>query len=93
MKEKFGLVEHEIKKAKLVAFDECHKIYLAMDDKSAEMFEKNKYTVVRREPEAMLQIVKKWYRDSCSLRFVSSVRHDEVDPNNGYADLIPQFAE
>ena len=91
MDDKFKLVTEAVKDAKLVAFDGCHKIYVALDDHSAEMFKKNGYTVVKREPEAMLQIVKKWYRDSCSLRFVSSVMHNSVDPNLGYVDLIPQF--
>lgn len=88
----FDAVAGEIENAELIAWDECHKIYLAMDSIEAAWFRENYDTVVIATPEVMFQTVVKWFNDSCGLRFVSAVRHDEEDPNRGFTDLIPQFA-
>lgn len=84
---KFKLVREAVKTAKLVAFDGCHKIYVAMDEESAKELEGGGYTTHRT---AMLNTVKRWYRESCPLRFVQSMGHSSVDPNLGYKTLIPQ---
>lgn len=91
MEDKFKPVAKAVMDAKLVAFDECHKIYVAMDDRSAQGLEDNGYTVLRGSPETMLEAVVDWYENSCSLRFVQGVSHDERDPNLGFVDLISQF--
>lgn len=93
MKEKFKLVKETIKDAKLVAFDGCHKIYVAMDDISADKLEENGYIVIKGSVTKMFKAVQDWYKNSCGLKFVTSVSHNEIDPNLGYLDLIPQFAE
>jgi hypothetical protein len=98
---KFKWVKEAVKTAKLVAYDECHKIYIAMDEASAEELERGGYTTHRSDyfltkyppvlvPTAMLNTVKRWYRMSCGLRFVQSVSNS-IDPNQGFKDLIPQF--
>jgi len=102
--QKFKLVKEAVKTAKLVAYDGCHKIYVAMDEESAKELEGGGYTTHRRDyfltkyppvliPTAMLNFVKHWYTTSCPLRFVQSVSYNPVDPNLGYKTLIPQQLE
>jgi hypothetical protein len=45
--------------------------------------------------QQMLDKVKEWYENSCSLRFVSAVETVEEgkDPNEGFTDLIEQGAD
>ena len=89
----FDKVEGAIQSAHLVAYDGCHKIYLAMDEVEATWFRDNYEFVVEGEPEMMFQTVVDWFEDSCSLRFVSAVRHTEPNPNDGYESLICQFED
>ena len=64
----------EVSKAVLVAWDGCHKIYLAMDDTEADWFERSKgYETFRSNTEDMTQKVRSWYKNSCELRFISAV--------------------
>jgi len=88
---KFEAVENAVKNAKLVAFDGCHKIYVAMDSHSAKELKGNGYTVLKDNPSTMLKAVIKWYKESCGLRFVQGMSHNNVNPNLGFVDLIPQF--
>ena len=76
--------------AHLVAFDGCHKIYLAMDQVEAEWFRENYEYFLASSPDEMFATIKKWWDESCSLRFVSAVEHNEADPNAGFTTLIGQ---
>ena len=91
--ELFRLVEKAIPYAHLIAWDECHKIYLAMDEPTADWFRENYERILESTPEAMLHTVMNWYERSCFLRFVEAVTHNEENPNDGYTQLIPQFAD
>lgn len=94
MSERWDLVRDALPTARLVAWDGCHKIYLAMDDEQADWFRGSGYTcLVEASPEEMFDAVVEWFEDSCGLRFVSAVRTTVPDPNEGYDDLIPQFAD
>ena len=86
-------VEDVLPDAHLIAWDKCHKIYLALDETEAEWFRNSGYTVVEGDPDVLLATLHKWYDESCWLRFINGVRHDAVDPNAGFVDLIPQGAE
>ena len=86
------LVEDHIEEARLIAFDGCHKIYLALDDIEAAWFATNYDHVLRDTPEVMLKQLHKWYDESCSLKFINGVRHTTPDPNEGYTTLMPQGA-
>lgn len=95
----FGKVEVAIDFAHLVAFDGCHKIYLAMDEIEANWFREN-YNGIHCDdrtfegtPDEMLTMVKEWYDESCGLRFVSAVRHNAENPNEGFTTLIGQFED
>ena len=74
----------------LVAWDGCHKIYVALDDEQAQWFEKNYEYSVRGTGDEMLTAIDCWYTNSCGLRFVSAVATNHADPNAGYISLISQ---
>ena len=86
-------VEDHIDNTILVAWDGCHKIYLALDQQEAKWFREGYPYIVQDEPEAMLASVMAWYESSCSLKFVSGVRSNPDDPNAGFVHLIEQFDE
>jgi hypothetical protein len=67
-------------------FDGCHKIYLAMDEAEKAQFAEYGYDY--HTPD--LDKLKGWFEESCGLRFVNAVHHNEKDPNAGFEDLIPQ---
>jgi len=85
---RWAKVELACKKAKLVAFDDCHKIYLAMDESEANNFIKHPgYTTLIGTPEQMSKKVKEWFYASCPLRFVSKVKAGKFN------NVIKQFAQ
>lgn len=79
--------------AKLVAWDGCHKIYLALDDTEADWFRVEYPHVVEANIRQMLAAVKQWWNESCGLRFVQGVRHNATDPNAGFISIIDQFED
>lgn len=86
------LVEEHLPDAKLLAFDGCHKIYLAMDDIEAMWFADNYEILASGTVEQNLATLHEWFDQSCSLRFINAVWHNETDPNAGFVSLIDQFA-
>ena len=82
--------------AKGIAFDGCHKIYILMDDEQmAEMKEFGYDPLISAEgntPEELLETIRDWYEDSCSLRFVQAIHTNHDDPNAGFVSLIEQGA-
>ena len=96
LEEGWAAVQEYVKDAVLIAFDECHKIYLAMDEEEAYFFRTTYQPAVvesiHSTPEAMLATLEEWYEDSCGLKFISAVWHDDLDPNYGFVDLISQCA-
>lgn len=86
-------VAGEIANAHLIAWDGCHKMYLAMDEEEAEWFRENYEFVVEDTAEVMLTTLIDWWDQSCSLRFVSAVRYNPDDPNAGFTSLISQFED
>jgi hypothetical protein len=99
MEDYWSDVEEELQYAELIAFDGCHKIYLAMDLEQAQWFRDNynekecstscNFTGSTQE---MLTKLKHWWEDSCSLRFIQSVETNNDDPNAGFKSVIPQGA-
>jgi hypothetical protein len=82
-----------IDEAVLVAWDGCHKIYLALDEAEATFFAEHYEQTVRDKSDVMMAYVIRWWEDSCGLRFVSGVRHNAVDANDGFVDIVSQFAD
>ena len=93
----FDPVLDALEDAFLVAFDGCHKIYVAMDEEQAEWFREN-YNGVHCDdrtftgtPEEMLATLKGWWAESCPLKFINAVTTNHADPNAGFTTLIGQF--
>lgn len=94
MDEMFSLVKERVADAKAIAWDNCHKIYLLMDDEQVELMREYGYdpliTSSEATPEQMLSLLEKWFADSCGLRFIDAVRTHHDDPNLGFETLIGQ---
>lgn len=90
----YTLVEERVQEAKAIAFDNCHKIYLLMDDEQVELMETYGYdpliTNSQATPEQMLELLKDWFEGSCGLRFIQAVATHPKDPNLGFENLIAQ---
>jgi hypothetical protein len=84
------------RRAKGIAWDGCHKIYVLMDDNQVELMREYQYdplyTVADLGDKSFYDIIFDWYGDSCGLRFVYAVETTE-NPNYGFTTLIEQFAE
>lgn len=83
-------VAEATKDAYSIAFDGCHKIYVAMDKHESMWFHENYEHNFVGEPDAMLAQLKEWWEQSCGLKFISAVRYSESDPNAGFTSLIGQ---
>lgn len=85
-------IEYALETAKGIAWDTCHKIYILMDDNQMELMTKYGYDPLihadTTTPSEMLATIKKWYADSCGLRFV-----DKVATPDNFTSLIPQQFE
>lgn len=97
----WGAVAEATQSAKAIAFDGCHKIYLAMDDDQVRQFASYGYgedddgsLLLKADeigsPEEMFLIIESWYEHSCFLKFVNAVYTNEEDPNAGFVQVIPQ---
>jgi hypothetical protein len=95
----FDLIEERVEDAKAIAWDTCHKIYVLMDDEQVSLMRKYEYDPIITKDEMtateMAETIKKWYDESCGLRFVSAVSTmpEGQDANEGFETLIGQFEE
>ena len=95
----FDLVEDRVEDAKAIAWDTCHKIYVLMDDEQVSLMRQYEYDPIITKDEMsateMAETIKKWYAESCGLRFVSAVSTmpEGEDANEGFETLIGQFEE
>ena len=92
----FEPVMDAVMDARLIAFDGCHKIYLAMDDEQADWFREN-YNgtsctdrTFEGTPKEMMRTLRAWGDESCGLKFISAVTTNHDGPNAGYESLISQ---
>src|SRR4051812_37932340 len=91
-------VRNTLSTAEGIAWDGCHKIYVLMDATQMAAMEVHGYDpllwIARLDlgADQAFEIVKEWWDDSCGLRFISAVRTVDGDPNEGFIDLIAQFA-
>jgi len=93
-------VSEVLEEAKGIAFDGCHKIYVALDNEQVHQMASYGYgdegshliTSMTLTPSEMLSTIEDWYAQSCGLRFVEGVRTvaEGQDPNEGFTSLIPQ---
>lgn len=91
-------VEEAAQTASAIAFDGCHKIYLAMDADEAASFADMGYGsdgdgsvmiyATHASPSELMTYLRNWYEDSCFLKFVNAVK--SPGNNEDFAQLIPQ---
>jgi hypothetical protein len=90
-------VEVAVELAKGIAFDGCHKIYILMDDEQMSEMKVIGYDPLLSAEDytasEMLETIRDWYEDSCSLRFVQAIHTNHDDPNAGFVSLIEQGAD
>lgn len=93
MSSKFDLVKERVNDAKAIAWDNCHKIYVLMDMKQVINFSDYDTLVTKDDatPEQMFALLKEWYDDSCSLKFIEAVSTNKE--NEQFETLIGQFEE
>ena len=76
---------------RLIAWDGCHKIYVATSAPQAEWFRDCYPEVVQNDDvDALLATLAAWWDASCDLRFINAVQHCESNPNAGFTTLIGQ---
>ena len=95
-------VEGALTGATAIAFEGCHKIYVALDEKEAQTFVDLGYNedgasvlylgkdVTYDEALAKLH---EWFDQACGLKFISAVKSVPGDPNEGFSRLIEQFED
>ena len=92
----FEPVMDAVMDARLIAFDGCHKIYLAMDDEQADWFRENYNGTSCTDrtftgtPKEMMRTLRTWWDESCSLKFINAVTTNHENPNAGFVSLISQ---
>lgn len=85
-------VEDALESAVGITWDECHKIYVLMDEgQVAKMTEYGYDPIIPvTDQNDALGTLMTWFEESCSLRFIESVASGHEDPNEGFARLIGQ---
>ena len=83
-----GPIEEAVSNGVLLAWDGCHKIYVVMDEHSAQWFSHEYRNTAQGDFDTMMNTLHDWWDESCELRFIQSVSNFDY-----YDDLIPQFAE
>ena len=77
--------------AKGIAWDNCHKIYILLDDEQMELMEEYGYDPLisseEMTPSEMAVKVEEWYEDSCGLRFIQAVNGE------GFHTVVSQFSD
>jgi hypothetical protein len=85
-------VAEQVISAHSIAWDECHKIYILMDEGQTEQMKQYEYPFVftRDYPIDFLETLLGWYEDSCSLRFITRVE-TESDGTDKFVSIVGQF--
>lgn len=90
----FSNIEDRVDEIVALAFDGCHKIYLALDHAEAEAFRRYGYGdgadseflwAGTLDTVSIMDTVQHWYHASCGLRFINAVKGGEFE------DIIPQL--
>jgi hypothetical protein len=80
--------------AKGIAWDNCHKIYVLMDDEQMAQMKEYEYDPLisadTMSLDEMLETLRDWYEKSCGLRFIEAVTTHPSDPNLGFVTLVGQ---
>jgi hypothetical protein len=87
MEKYWDAVSEALCDAVAIAWDECHKIYILLDEGQVDLMRGYGYDIVRT---TSLHLIEDWYSRSCELVFVSSVATGGWGATE-FAELIPQL--
>ncbi len=83
-------VKKAVGRARLIGWDECHKIYLALDKAEAQTLIDLGYLTCEGNTETMYATVEEWYRESCGLRFIQSTKQDKKTGQTVFKSVVAQ---
>lgn len=96
-------VKEYVSEAKAIAWDTCHKIYVLMDDEQVELFRGYGYgdwnapesliTIDQMGVSELTTVALTWYKQACGLKFIQAIYSNPDNPNEGFVDILGQFAE
>ena len=93
MDDRWSDVHDACEDAVAITWDECHKIYLLMDDEQVDIMKGYGYDITFvTDEQTAFDTLSGWYDESCGLRFIEAIR-TEPDPIKGFTSLIEQFAD
>lgn len=76
-----------------IAWDGCHKIYILQDSYQTDQMKNYgyDYLITRDQIDSysMLNTIKQWYRESCSLRLIDSVATGDHSTDL-FTQVVPQ---
>lgn len=83
-----------VEMADSIAWDECHKIYILMDQKQTEQMRTYGYphVLTKDYPINFEETLLGWFEDSCDLRFISAVSTNS-DGTDKFHSIVEQFEE
>lgn len=85
--EMYGL-EDAVNECHSIAWDTCHKIYILMDAEQTEKMKGYGYEALieatESNPYDLLELVREWYDNSCSLKFIEVVSTTEEKTDEFY---------
>lgn len=90
----FDKIEERVDEIVAIAYDGCHKVYLALDSGEAEAFRRYGYGdgedseflwASTLHTVSIMDTLQHWYHDSCGLRFVTAIKDGQ------HEDIIPQL--
>ncbi len=93
--DKLSELDEYLANAKGIAWDNCHKVYIMMDNQEVAMMREYGYdpliTSDEMTPAEMLGTVLKWYNDSCGLRFIEAT--STGDYGTEFYSVMSQFED
>lgn len=82
-----------VENAHSICWDGCHKIYIMEDEIGTNKMREQGYEIIvtkdEMNPKKMATQIRKWYTDSCPLRFVQMISGTGED-NLDYTDIVSQ---
>ena len=88
------LIKERLSSCVAITWDECHKMYILMDDNQVKQCESYGYNTFAYAKEnttfGLYRIILSWYNQACELRMLDAVTTLE-DGEEEYERLIEQF--
>jgi len=91
-------VKKYLDKAVAITWDECHKIYIIMDDETAAYLASREHKLITEETHPKFlwdQLLDTWYKQSyikcgLGLEFVDAISSSDGVPASNFKSVIPQ---